>query len=523
MKTALRVSSLDVSSVWVVTQENGAVVARKAGDQRESVSIGQSSASILSDVSATADLRTGGRVHLPQGDYSGAAPQSLVPRSYVSRAPAFLYGLNHSSVTDTAHYSAPPDAGSLLVRTGDGLWGPQAATVTPYYHRHRVFTAAIPWAETQTPAFRYASFGCPPAGQAVAALNAFPHTASTCIYEVAVCLNNLQIGSGGGGNLITVTVRVHDTAVDTGLYEDEVHRQTDVASDEAVSANGYFADGRWNWKKAVTWAGAGQIAMNPGSAYRVSVKVALASPVAQTDTNTYATVQLKTLSSSFNLQTFGGSVPAPTATSTQISHSRDPLAHHVRGRQLGGPVPRVQRLQGGAGGGRYIHQVGAGGTDLVASSAFPMSGDGTVGSGPLGEKCGQVPRDQPGRRRADGGGGARGGQDVRRGGGKGASSAYGSGIPGGGQDGYYNARSLPPSVQKDDGSGMSGAGKLLVLVFVLLAGWLAYYLFKRRSSGAPEAIQLDLSPMMMSLPSLPPQRMVYPPPMMYPPAMMAGM
>eukprot|EP00899_Mesostigma_viride_P012313 jgi/Mesvir1/21082/Mv17235-RA.1 len=218
MKAALRVSSLDVSSVWVVTQENGAVVARKAGDQRESVSIGQSSASILSDVSATADLRTGGRVHLPQGDYSGAAPQSLVPRSYVFRAPAFLYGLNHSSVTDTAHYSAPPDAGSLLVRTGDGLWGPQAATVTPYYHRHRVFTAAIPWAETQTPAFRYASFGCPPAGQAVAALNAFPHTASTCIYEVAVCLNNLQIGSGGGGNLITVTVRVHDTAVDTGLY-----------------------------------------------------------------------------------------------------------------------------------------------------------------------------------------------------------------------------------------------------------------------------------------------------------------
>eukprot|EP00899_Mesostigma_viride_P009733 jgi/Mesvir1/18761/Mv01267-RA.1 len=521
MKAALRVSSLDVSSVWVVTQENGAVVARKAGDQRESVSIGQSSASILSDVSATADLRTGGRVHLPQGDYSGAAPQSLVPRSYVFRAPAFLYGLNHSSVTDTAHYSAPPDAGSLLVRTGDGLWGPQAATVTPYYHRHRVFTAAIPWAETQTPAFRYASFGCPPAGQAVAALNAFPHTASTCIYEVAVCLNNLQIGSGGGGNLITVTVRVHDTAVDTGLYGDEVYRQTDVASDEAVSANGYFADGRWNWKKAVTWAGAGQIAMNPGSAYRVSVKVALASPVAQTDTNTYATVQLKTLSSSFNLQTFGGSVPAPTATSTQIS-----VTHSLTmsGGDNWAVLCRVYSAsKAGLAAGDIYTKSGAGGTDLVASSAFPMSGDGTVGSGPLGEKCGQVPRDQPGRRRADGGGGARGGQDVRRGGGKGASSAYGSGIPGGGQDGYYNARSLPPSVQKDDGSGMSGAGKLLVLVFVLLAGWLAYYLFKRRSSGAPEAIQLDLSPMMMSLPSLPPQRMVYPPPMMYPPAMMAGM
>eukprot|EP00899_Mesostigma_viride_P023822 jgi/Mesvir1/4624/Mv21532-RA.1 len=486
MKAALRVSSLDVSSVWVVTQENGAVVARKAGDQRESVSIGQSSASILSDVSATADLRTGGRVHLPQGDYSGAAPQSLVPRSYVFRAPAFLYGLNHSSVTDTAHYSAPPDAGSLL-----------------------------------TPAFRYASFGCPPAGQAVAALNAFPHTASTCIYEVAVCLNNLQIGSGGGGNLITVTVRVHDTAVDTGLYEDEVYRQTDVASDEAVSANGYFADGRWNWKKAVTWAGAGQIAMNPGSAYRVSVKVALASPVAQTDTNTYATVQLKTLSSSFNLQTFGGSVPAPTATSTQIS-----VTHSLTmsGGDNWAVLCRVYSAsKAGLAAGDIYTKSGAGGTDLVASSAFPMSGDGTVGSGPLGEKCGQVPRDQPGRRRADGGGGARGGQDVRRGGGKGASSAYGSGIPGGGQDGYYNARSLPPSVQKDDGSGMSGAGKLLVLVFVLLAGWLAYYLFKRRSSGAPEAIQLDLSPMMMSLPSLPPQRMVYPPPMMYPPAMMAGM
>eukprot|EP00899_Mesostigma_viride_P012314 jgi/Mesvir1/21083/Mv17236-RA.1 len=261
--------------------------------------------------------------------------------------------------------------------------------------------------------------------------------------------------------------------------------------------------------------------MNPGSAYRVSVKVALASPVAQTDTNTYATVQLKTLSSSFNLQTFGGSVPAPTATSTQIS-----VTHSLTmsGGDNWAVLCRVYSAsKAGLAAGDIYTKSGAGGTDLVASSAFPMSGDGTVGSGPLGEKCGQVPRDQPGRRRADGGGGARGGQDVRRGGGKGASSAYGSGIPGGGQDGYYNARSLPPSVQKDDGSGMSGAGKLLVLVFVLLAGWLAYYLFKRRSSGAPEAIQLDLSPMMMSLPSLPPQRMVYPPPMMYPPAMMAGM
>eukprot|EP00899_Mesostigma_viride_P005924 jgi/Mesvir1/15332/Mv06538-RA.1 len=520
MKAALRVSSLDVSSVWVVTQENGAVVARKAGDQRESVSIGQSSASILSDVSATADLRTGGRVHLPQAITAGRAP---VPRAAVvrlSRAgvpvrPQPLVGDGHRALLGAPRRRQP--AGPHR----DGLWGPQAATVTPYYHRHRVFTAAIPWAETQTPAFRYASFGCPPAGQAVAALNAFPHTASTCIYEVAVCLNNLQIGSGGGGNLITVTVRVHDTAVDTGLYEDEVYRQTDVASDEAVSANGYFADGRWNWKKAVTWAGAGQIAMNPGSAYRVSVKVALASPVAQTDTNTYATVQLKTLSSSFNLQTFGGSVPAPTATSTQIS-----VTHSLTmsGGDNWAVLCRVYSAsKAGLAAGDIYTKSGAGGTDLVASSAFPMSGDGTVGSGPLGEKCGQVPRDQPGRRRADGGGGARGGQDVRRGGGKGASSAYGSGIPGGGQDGYYNARSLPPSVQKDDGSGMSGAGKLLVLVFVLLAGWLAYYLFKRRSSGAPEAIQLDLSPMMMSLPSLPPQRMVYPPPMMYPPAMMAGM
>eukprot|EP00899_Mesostigma_viride_P002093 jgi/Mesvir1/11885/Mv00230-RA.1 len=399
MKAALRVSSLDVSSVWVVTQENGAVVARKAGDQRESVSIGQSSASILSDVSATADLRTGGRVHLPQVDYSGAAPQSLVPRSYVFRAPAFLYGLNHSSVTDTAHYSAPPDAGSLLVRTGTG-----------YRERGR---------------------RQPDHGDGAGARHGGRH----------------------------------------GAVRDEVYRQTDVASDEAVSANGYFADGRWNWKKAVTWAGAGQIAMNPGSAYRVSVKVALASPVAQTDTNTYATVQLKTLSSSFNLQTFGGSVPAPTATSTQIS-----VTHSLTmsGGDNWAVLCRVYSAsKAGLAAGDIYTKSGAGGTDLVASSAFPMSGDGTVGSGPL--------------------------------------------------DGYYNARSLPPSVQKDDGSGMSGAGKLLVLVFVLLAGWLAYYLFKRRSSGAPEAIQLDLSPMMMSLPSLPPQRMVYPPPMMYPPAMMAGM
>eukprot|EP00899_Mesostigma_viride_P000897 jgi/Mesvir1/10808/Mv21204-RA.1 len=75
MKTALRVSSLDVSSVWVVTQENGAVVARKAGDQREST-----------------------------------------PRDY----------------------SAPPDAGSLLVRhRRRAVAGSAGGDVTPYYHRHR--------------------------------------------------------------------------------------------------------------------------------------------------------------------------------------------------------------------------------------------------------------------------------------------------------------------------------------------------------------------------------------------------
>eukprot|EP00899_Mesostigma_viride_P008020 jgi/Mesvir1/17219/Mv07633-RA.1 len=164
------------------------------------------------------------------GDYSGAAPQSLVPRSYVFRAPAFLYGLNHSSVTTpritrrpptpAACWSAPGRAVGAAGGDGDAVLPP-----APRVHgRHTV--GGDPDARVPVRLVRLSSRR-PGGGGA----ERVPHTASTCIYEVAVCLNNLQIGSGGGGNLITVTVRVHDTAVDTGLYEDEVYRQTDVASE----------------------------------------------------------------------------------------------------------------------------------------------------------------------------------------------------------------------------------------------------------------------------------------------------
>eukprot|EP00899_Mesostigma_viride_P004117 jgi/Mesvir1/13706/Mv06936-RA.1 len=286
------------------------------------LSISQDGMVLDGDVKLSSDLFVNS-VHLPaDADYANAATGSLVPKSYMpSRQHAFTQGLDHALVTDTekdANYynNTQPDA---LWYYATSKWGPYTISQTEYARRSRVFTAVVPWAETQTPAFRYASFGSPPSGQSVAVINAFPHAQSTLIDGLTLFLRGLQIGSGGGGNLISVKVRVHDTAVGTGLYDDEVVREADLASNEAVSVNGSFADGRWSWKKSLAWAGVGRITMNAGSAYRVSLRITLSSPVAQADTNTYATVHLRNLSATFNAQTFSGSVPAPTATATTIT------------------------------------------------------------------------------------------------------------------------------------------------------------------------------------------------------------
>eukprot|EP00899_Mesostigma_viride_P004512 jgi/Mesvir1/14061/Mv01348-RA.1 len=286
------------------------------------LSISQDGMVLDGDVKLSSDLFVNS-VHLPaDADYANAATGSLVPKSYMpSRQHAFTQGLDHALVTDTekdANYynNTQPDA---LWYYATSKWGPYTISQTEYARRSRVFTAVVPWAETQTPAFRYASFGSPPSGQSVAVINAFPHAQSALIDGLTLFLRGLQIGSGGGGNLISVKVRVHDTAVGTGLYDDEVVREADMASDEAVSVNGSFADGRWSWKKSLAWAGVGRITMNAGSAYRVSLRITLSSPVAQADTNTYATVHLRNLSATFGAETFSGSVPAPTATATTIT------------------------------------------------------------------------------------------------------------------------------------------------------------------------------------------------------------
>eukprot|EP00899_Mesostigma_viride_P011298 jgi/Mesvir1/20169/Mv13407-RA.1 len=300
-----------------------------------------------------------------------------------SRQHAFTQGLDHALVTDTekdANYynNTQPDA---LWYYATSKWGPYTISQTEYTRRSRVFTAVVPWAETQTPAFRYASFGSPPSGQSVAVINAFPHAQSTLIYSFTLFLRGLQIGSGGGGNLISVKVRVHDTAVGTGLYDDEVVREVDLASNEAVSVNGSFADGWWSWKKSLTWVGVGRITMNAGSAYRVSLKITLSSPVAQADTNTYATVHLRNLSATFNAQTFSGSVPAPTATATTITvtHSLS-----MSGGNNWAILCRVYSASKASATAAEIYtRSGVAASQLVASAAFARNSNGALLSTPL--------------------------------------------------------------------------------------------------------------------------------------------
>eukprot|EP00899_Mesostigma_viride_P029199 jgi/Mesvir1/9464/Mv19590-RA.1 len=311
------------------------------------LSISQDGMVLDGDVKLSSDLFVNS-VHLPaDADYANAATGSLVPKSYMpSRQHAFTQGLDHALVTDTekdANYynNTQPDA---LWYYATSKWGPYTISQTEYARRSRVFTAVVPWAETQTPAFRYASFGSPPSGQSVAVINAFPHAQSALIDGLTLFLRGLQIGSGGGGNLISVKVRVHDTAVGTGLYDDEVVREADMASDEAVSVNGSFADGRWSWKKSLAWAGVGRITMNAGSAYRVSLRITLSSPVAQADTNTYATVHLRNLSATFGAET----ASKASATAAEI-YTRSGVAA----------------------------------SQLVASAAVNRDSDGTVSSTPL--------------------------------------------------------------------------------------------------------------------------------------------
>eukprot|EP00899_Mesostigma_viride_P007826 jgi/Mesvir1/17044/Mv16573-RA.1 len=348
------------------------------------LSISQDGMVLDGDVKLSSDLFVNS-VHLPaDADYANAATGSLVPKSYMpSRQHAFTQGLDHALVTDTekdANYynNTQPDA---LWYYATSKWGPYTISQTEYARRSRVFTAVVPWAETQTPAFRYASFGSPPSGQSVAVINAFPHAQSALIDGLTLFLRGLQIGSGGGGNLISVKVRVHDTAVGTGLYDDEVVREADLASNEAVSVNGSFADGRWSWKKSLAWAGVGRITMNAGSAYRVSLRITLSSPVAQADTNTYATVHLRNLSATFNAQTFSGSVPAPTATATTITVTHS-LA--MSGGNNWAVLCRVYSASKASATAAEIYtRSGVAASQLVASAAVNRDSDGTVSSTPL--------------------------------------------------------------------------------------------------------------------------------------------
>eukprot|EP00899_Mesostigma_viride_P023743 jgi/Mesvir1/4553/Mv01218-RA.1 len=310
------------------------------------LSISQDGMVLDGDVKLSSDLFVNS-VHLPaDADYANAATGSLVPKSYMpSRQHAFTQGLDHALVTDTekdANYynNTQPDA---LWYYATSKWGPYTISQTEYARRSRVFTAVVPWAETQTPAFRYASFGSPPSGQSVAVINAFPHAQSALIDGLTLFLRGLQIGSGGGGNLISVKVRVHDTAVGTGLYDDEVVREADMASDEAVSVNGSFADGRWSWKKSLAWAGEPE--------------------------------------RHFGAETFSGSVPAPTATATTITVTHS-LA--MSGGNNWAVLCRVYSASKASATAAEIYtRSGVAASQLVASAAVNRDSDGTVSSTPL--------------------------------------------------------------------------------------------------------------------------------------------
>eukprot|EP00899_Mesostigma_viride_P027632 jgi/Mesvir1/8053/Mv07795-RA.1 len=188
------------------------------------------------------------------------------------------------------------------------------------------------------PEFRTARFGSIPwqmsgyadFGPAVVR-NAFPTQTAISITEARVSVHNLQLASTAGGTCkIHVTLRILDSAVDTGLYENEVYREFDLTQpDEFVNVKGLHSDGRWNWKSS----------RNMGKPVDVSSSAAIR-------------VQMRIALTEFNGQT--------------------------------NPLTVYSSRKNAATASELYTKSGAAATDLAAYGAFPITGgDGVVGTGPL--------------------------------------------------------------------------------------------------------------------------------------------
>eukprot|EP00899_Mesostigma_viride_P009043 jgi/Mesvir1/1813/Mv07778-RA.1 len=168
------------------------------------------------------------------------------------------------------------------------------------------------------PEFRTARFGSIPwqmsgyadFGPAVVR-NAFPTQTAISITEARVSVHNLQLASTAGGTCkIHVTLRILDSAVDTGLYENEVYREFDLTQpDEFVNVKGLHSDGRWNWKSSRNMGK--PVDVSSSAAIRVQMRIALTEFNGQTNPLTYATISLQTAPSTPPSDAFGGTVAAP--------------------------------------------------------------------------------------------------------------------------------------------------------------------------------------------------------------------
>eukprot|EP00899_Mesostigma_viride_P022399 jgi/Mesvir1/3343/Mv03697-RA.1 len=285
---------------WRLACQDGAVTVGKRDGFPDIASLSSDDGSSFhSDVCVTGVVKVPSRAVLPSDgtadgdvDYSKVSSQCLVPKSRVDatpRRPAFVHGTRNALIVD-ARVNGSINTGNMLS-----------------------------WMSG------YADFG--PA----VVRNAFPTQTAISITEARVSVHNLQLASTAGGTCkIHVTLRILDSAVDTGLYENEVYREFDLTQpDEFVNVKGLHSDGRWNWKSS----------RNMGKPVDVSSSAAIR-------------VQMRIALTEFNGQT--------------------------------NPLTVYSSRKNAATASELYTKSGAAATDLAAYGAFPITGgDGVVGTGPL--------------------------------------------------------------------------------------------------------------------------------------------
>eukprot|EP00899_Mesostigma_viride_P001515 jgi/Mesvir1/11364/Mv10264-RA.1 len=265
---------------WRLACQDGAVTVGKRDGFPDIASLSSDDGSSFhSDVCVTGVVKVPSRAVLPSDgtadgdvDYSKVSSQCLVPKSRVDatpRRPAFVHGTRNALIVD-ARVNGSINTGNMLS-----------------------------WMSG------YADFG--PA----VVRNAFPTQTAISITEARVSVHNLQLASTAGGTCkIHVTLRILDSAVDTGLYENEVYREFDLTQpDEFVNVKGLHSDGRWNWKSSRNMGK--PVDVSSSAAIRVQMRIALTEFNGQTNPLTYATISLQTAPSTPPSDAFGGTVAAP--------------------------------------------------------------------------------------------------------------------------------------------------------------------------------------------------------------------